>query len=175
MSFRKGSRRQCPVEGCPGVSETRAAMRVHFLHRHVHDTVHCRLLPFGKLILYVLGPPSRLGGPEVPPWCGLPVSSHQVTQQGSSRDFRPTLPARHSLSLSLPKLVPFPRYSPPVPLRGPFAGPCPTGVTGHADCIIDICLQAYPVKDGHQCAESALEPFGVRRADHPVICVEYRR
>ena len=35
----KGGRRQCPVEGCPGVSETRAAMRVHFLHKHVHNTV----------------------------------------------------------------------------------------------------------------------------------------
>ena len=35
----KGGRRQCPVEGCPGVSETRAAMRVHFVHRHVHDTM----------------------------------------------------------------------------------------------------------------------------------------
>ena len=27
------------MEGCPGVSETRAAMRVHFVHRHVHDNV----------------------------------------------------------------------------------------------------------------------------------------
>ena len=35
----KGGRRQCPVEGCPGVSATRAAMRVHFVHRHVHATV----------------------------------------------------------------------------------------------------------------------------------------
>ena len=35
----KDGRRQCPVEGCPGVLETRAAMRVHFVHRHVHDTV----------------------------------------------------------------------------------------------------------------------------------------
>ena len=35
----KEGRRQCPVDGCPGVSETRAAMRVHFLHRNVHDTV----------------------------------------------------------------------------------------------------------------------------------------
>ena len=35
----ESSRRQCPVEGCPGVSETQAAMRVHFMHRHVHDTV----------------------------------------------------------------------------------------------------------------------------------------
>ena len=35
----KGGRRQCPVEICPGVSATRAAMRVHFVHRHVHDTV----------------------------------------------------------------------------------------------------------------------------------------
>ena len=35
----KGGRRQCPVEGLPGVSATRAAMRVHFVHRHVHDTV----------------------------------------------------------------------------------------------------------------------------------------
>ena len=39
MSFPKGSRRQCPVGGCLGVSETRAAMRVHFVHRHVHDRV----------------------------------------------------------------------------------------------------------------------------------------
>ena len=39
INFPQGSRRQCPVEGCPGVSETRAAMRVHFMHRHVHDTV----------------------------------------------------------------------------------------------------------------------------------------
>ena len=40
MNFPKmGGRRQCPVDGCPGVSETRAAMRVHFVHRHVHDTV----------------------------------------------------------------------------------------------------------------------------------------
>ena len=39
MNFPKGSRRQCPVEGCPGVSKTRAAMWVHFVHRHVHDTV----------------------------------------------------------------------------------------------------------------------------------------
>ena len=27
------------MEGCPGVSETRAAMRVHFVHWHVHNTV----------------------------------------------------------------------------------------------------------------------------------------
>ena len=39
MNFPKGSQRQCPVEGCLGVSETQAAMRVHFVHRHVHDTV----------------------------------------------------------------------------------------------------------------------------------------
>ena len=39
MNFLKGGRRQCPVEGCLGVSETRAAMRVHFVHWHVHDTV----------------------------------------------------------------------------------------------------------------------------------------
>ena len=35
----KDGRRRCPVEGCPGVSATRAAMRVHFVHRHVHNTV----------------------------------------------------------------------------------------------------------------------------------------
>ena len=40
MSFpTKYGRRQCLVEGCPGVSATRAAMRVHLVHRHVHDTV----------------------------------------------------------------------------------------------------------------------------------------
>ena len=35
----KGGRQQCLVEGCPGVSSTREAMRVHFVHRHVHDTM----------------------------------------------------------------------------------------------------------------------------------------
>ena len=35
----KGGRTQFPVEGCPGLSATRAAMLVHFVHRHVHDTV----------------------------------------------------------------------------------------------------------------------------------------
>ena len=35
----KDGRRRCPVEGCPGVLATQAAMRVHFVHRHVHDTV----------------------------------------------------------------------------------------------------------------------------------------
>ena len=39
IAFPRGSRRQCQVEGCPGVAATRAAMRVHFMHRHVHDTV----------------------------------------------------------------------------------------------------------------------------------------
>ena len=40
MSFlAKGDRRRCPVERCPGVLATRTAMRMHFVHRHVHDTV----------------------------------------------------------------------------------------------------------------------------------------
>ena len=40
MSFpAKDDRRRCPVEGCRGVSATRAAMRVHFVHKHVHNTV----------------------------------------------------------------------------------------------------------------------------------------
>ena len=40
MSFpAKGGPRRCPVTGCPGDLATRTAMRVHFLHRHVHNTV----------------------------------------------------------------------------------------------------------------------------------------
>ena len=40
MSFpTKGGSRRCPVEGCPGTLTTRTAMRVHFVHRHVQDTV----------------------------------------------------------------------------------------------------------------------------------------
>ena len=40
MSFlTKDGRRRCLVEECPGVSATRAAMRVHFVHRHVHNTM----------------------------------------------------------------------------------------------------------------------------------------
>ena len=40
MSFpSKGGPRRCPVTGCPGGLATRTAMRVHFVHRHVHNTV----------------------------------------------------------------------------------------------------------------------------------------
>ena len=154
-------------------------MLVHEVHphrrlclRHPRASLH-RALPSASLreIHFVCpGPPSRLGGPEVPPWCGLPVSSRQVTWQGSSRDFRPKLPARHSLSLSIPKWYPLPRYSPPVPLCSPVAGPLPTGLAGHADCLIDIFLQAYPVEDGYQGAESVLEPKYVSE-NRPVIYV----
>ena len=35
----KGGQRRCPVERCPGVLATRAEMRVHLVHRHVHGTV----------------------------------------------------------------------------------------------------------------------------------------
>ena len=35
----KGGPRRCPVERCPGVLATQVAMRVHFVHRHVHNTV----------------------------------------------------------------------------------------------------------------------------------------
>ena len=40
MSFpAKGGPRKCPVMGCPGRVEKRTAMWVHFVHRHVLDTV----------------------------------------------------------------------------------------------------------------------------------------
>ena len=40
MSFpTKGGSRRCPVEECPGTLATKTAMRVHFVHRHVQDTV----------------------------------------------------------------------------------------------------------------------------------------
>ena len=35
----KGGPRSCPVEGCPGRADTRTAIRVHFLQRHVLKTV----------------------------------------------------------------------------------------------------------------------------------------
>ena len=35
----KGGPRSCPLEGFPGRAATRTAMRVHFLYRHVLDTV----------------------------------------------------------------------------------------------------------------------------------------
>ena len=35
----KGGPRTCPVEGCPGRMATRKTMRVHFVNRHVLDTV----------------------------------------------------------------------------------------------------------------------------------------
>ena len=40
MSFSaKGCPRRFPVEGCPGTLVTSTAMRVHFVHHHVLDTV----------------------------------------------------------------------------------------------------------------------------------------
>ena len=109
------------------------------------------------------------------PCCGLPMSSHHVTRHGSSRDFRPTLPARHSLSLPLLKCFSDPCQPPTVTCRSLVAGPRPTGVTGHADCLVDFSPQAYPVEDGYQGAESALEPGGVRPDDHPVVGVKHCR
>ena len=35
----KGGLRSCPMEGFPGRAATWTAMRVHFLHQHVLDTV----------------------------------------------------------------------------------------------------------------------------------------
>ena len=35
----KGGPWSCPVKGCPGRVVTRTEMQVHFLHRHVLDTV----------------------------------------------------------------------------------------------------------------------------------------
>ena len=42
-----GGPQSCPVEGCPGRVAMRKAMQVHFLHRHVLDTVI--ILEEGKL------------------------------------------------------------------------------------------------------------------------------
>ena len=40
MSFpAKGGPQKCPVSGCPGRVVTRTSMQVHFVHRHVLDTV----------------------------------------------------------------------------------------------------------------------------------------
>ena len=40
MSFpAKGGPRWCPVEGYPGALSSRKAMRVQFVHQHVHNTV----------------------------------------------------------------------------------------------------------------------------------------
>ena len=81
------------------------------------------------------------------------MSSHQVTQHVPSRDYRPTLPARHSLSLPFYICFPHPRQPPTVAPLSPVSGPRPTGVTGHADCLPDISPHAYPVEDGYQGAE----------------------
>ena len=34
-----GPLRNCPAEGCQGQAAMRTAIRVHFLHRHVRDTM----------------------------------------------------------------------------------------------------------------------------------------
>ena len=121
------------------------------------------------------GPPIRLGGPEVPPCCGLPMSSHQMTRHGTNRDYRPTLPARQSLSLSICISFPQPRQPPTVRRFGPVSGPLPTGVAGHTDFLPDVGQQAHPVEDGYQGAEITLEPGGVRQDDHTVVCVKNRQ
>ena len=118
------------------------------------------------------GPPICMGGPEVPPCCGLPMSSHQMTRHGTNRNYRPTLPARHSLSLSLCISFPQPRQPPTVRRFGPVSGPLPTGVAGHTDFLPDVGQQAHPVEDGYQGAESTLEPGGVQRDKHTVVSVK---
>ena len=80
MNFPKGSRRKCPVEGCPGVSETRAAMRVHFVHRHVHDTVV--LLEEGDLPLPWCPPVRPAGLQEGDQWA---PPGDQTMQNGSEK------------------------------------------------------------------------------------------
>ena len=60
----KGGRRRCLVDRCPGVLATRAAMRLHFVHRHVHNTVV--ILKEGNLPL-----------PRCP-WCDLQVSRNAL-------------------------------------------------------------------------------------------------
>ena len=44
----KGGFWRCPVEGCLGRAATRTVMRVHFLHRHVLDTMV--ILEEGKIL-----------------------------------------------------------------------------------------------------------------------------
>ena len=140
------------------------------------STGHCLLPSFaGKLIFLQPGLPSRLGVPEVPPCCGLPMSSNHVTQHGSSCDFRPTLPARHSLYLTLLECFTDPRQPLTVTCRSPVDEPRPIGVTCHADCLVDVSPQAYPVEDGYQGAESALDPGRVQRDEHPVVCIKHRQ
>ena len=39
VSHPTGSRRKCPVDGCPGVSNSRDALRRHFLYRHPQDSL----------------------------------------------------------------------------------------------------------------------------------------
>ena len=103
------------------------------------------------------------------------MSSHQVNRHVPSRNYRPTLPVCHSLSLPFCIRLPHPRQPPTVACMGPVSGPRPTGVTGHADCLPEISPQAYPVEDGYQVTESALEPGGVQRDDYTVVGVENRR
>ena len=50
--------------------------------------------------------------------------------------------------------LPHPRQPPTVARLSPVSGPCPTGVTDHADCLPDISPQDYTVEDGYQGAES---------------------
>ena len=121
------------------------------------------------------GLPVRLGGPEVSPCCCFPVPSHQMTRHGSNHDYIPTLLSRHSLPLPLRIIFSQTRQSLTVCRFGPVSGPCPTGVAYHADRLPDVGQQAHPVEDGHQGVESTLEPGGVRRYDHTVVCVKNLR
>ena len=106
------------------------------------------------------------------PCCGLPMSSHQVTRHGYKREELPTVPALHSLPLTLRIRSSHPCYPPTVCFFGPVSGPRPTGVAYHADRLSDVGQQAHPVKDGHQGVERTLDPGGVQRDDHAVVCVE---
>ena len=67
MSFpEKGGPRRCPVEGCPGDLATRTAMRVHFVHRHVHNIVV--MLEEGNLPPPTVSPVRPTGTQEGAQW-----------------------------------------------------------------------------------------------------------
>ena len=53
-----GGPRNCLVEGCPGQTAMRMAMRVHFIQRHVQDNV----------VIFIREPPSTHGAPNATFW-----------------------------------------------------------------------------------------------------------
>ena len=101
------------------------------------------------------------GGPlTLSPRC-FPMSSHQMTRQGSDCQMLSALLAGNPRTLPFSVRVPFPRNSPPIRRLSDISCRL-AGVAHHAECLLNVRLQAHPVEQAYMGVKCALELDGVQ-------------